>query len=273
MNAPSSSDQESLYPSKKKSYQNAQLMNFLLRPWIGIPVRLLAKAGMSGDLLSLLGIAAYFGGAICFLQGEPWFLQWGAGAFAFGLFAELLDGGLARLRGPSAIGHGLSKWLEQLFLMLMTPSLSLGLYAKGAIPLGLAAAGVFAGLAHVAFRASVEAITAAHSAQSLATYADATTDSHKLMAIAQFLPDHPAFSGWMKGLRILRENLMESSGVLPLLMVLSIGFGHPEILVWYQALIQIPAYLLFSVLRLVLLQQGQGRLLEAPSKVLDQDSK
>jgi len=256
-------EQERLYPQAKRKYQNLQLMNLLLRPLVGAPVRLLAALRISGDFLSGFGICAYVLGASLFVFGGEAQLAFGTLAFCAGLLAELLDGGLARLRGPSAIGHGLSKWLEQLFLMLLTPSLALGLYASGSISLGLAAAGILAGLAQVAVRAAIEAITSAHPAERLAALADQSKDPRQLFALAQFLPQHAHFRWWMRASRVLRENLMESSGLVPLALLVAIFSGHPSWFLWYQALIQIPAYLVFSLLRLLLLRSGAGRILPA----------
>lgn len=249
-----------LYPQEKKRYQDTQLMNLLFRRLVGPPVRVLAFLKVSGDALTSAGILAYFAGALFFLFGGSPYLSLGAYCFAFGLLAELLDGGLARLRGPSSIGHGLSKWMEQLFQLLLAPSLGLGLFAQDLIGLPLAAASVFAGAAHVGFRAGIEAVTSAHSAEDLSRYAFSTHSRSKLFALAQFLPDHERFRWWMRGARVIRENLMESSGILPIVFLSTVLSGSSEIFLFFYASIHLPAYLGFSLLRLFMLKKGGGRL-------------
>jgi len=260
MNQTSTKQPDLLYPQEKKRYQNTQLMNLVFRRLVGPPVRVLAFLHISGDALTCVGIVAYFAGASFFLFGGPPYLSLGAYCFAFGLLAELLDGGLARLCGPSFIGHGLSKWMEQLFQLLLAPSLGLGLFAQDVIGLPLAAASIFAGAAHVGFRAGIEAVTSSHSAEDLARYASSTHSRSKLFALAQFLPAHPRFRWWMRGARVIRENLMESSGILPIVFLGAVLGGRPEVFLIYYATVHIPAYLGFSFLRLVMLQKGGGRL-------------
>jgi hypothetical protein len=79
--------------------------------------------------------------------------------------------------------------------------------------------------------------------------------------IGQFLPDHPSFTLKHRIGRIVRENLMESSGIQPAILVIAIMSGNADWFVIYYGNVQIIAWLGFVVLKLAMLKRGGGRLL------------
>jgi phosphatidylglycerophosphate synthase len=252
---------ETLFPSAKRRYQSTQLMNILLRPLVVPLIRLLALLGVNGDLASVIGLAGYFSGAYLFLTGGPEQQRLALLLFLIGMLAELVDGGLARIKGPTSIGHFLSKVVESFYIVLLAPSLALGLYLAGDVGLSVLLLGVFAPAAHLQFRAAIDEITTAHPAEQLTAMVDAGASGMMKMVIGQFLPDHSSFAFKHRIGRIVRENLMESSGIQPVVLVATVLTGHGEWFVIYYGCVQITAWLGFVVLKLAMLKRGGGRLL------------
>ena len=255
------SESETLFPSAKRRYQSTQLMNLLLRPLVVPLIRLLALLRVSGDLASLIGLVGYFSGAYFFIFGGPVQHNLALLLFLIGLLAELVDGGLARIKGPSSIGHFLSKIVESFYIVLLAPSIAIGLYISGLAGMDILLLGVFAPAAHLQFRAAVDEITTAHPAEELTAMLDRGAGGLMKMVIGQFLPDHPSFQFKHRIGRILRENLMESSGIQPLALSISVLTGHAAWFVLYYGCVQIVAWLGFVFLKLLMLQRGGGRLL------------
>lgn len=257
----SAKQDEVLFPSAKRRYQSTQLMNLLLRPLVAPLIRLLALLGLNGDLASVLGLVGYFSGAWLFLAGGPEQRMLAMWLFLIGMLFELLDGGLARIKGPTSIGYFLSKVVESFYIELLAPSLAIGLYASGEASFSILLLGVFAPAAHLQFRAAVDAITTAHPAEELSAMLDRGASGTMKMVVGQFLPDHPQLRFKHRVGRILRENLMESSGIQPLLLPLCIVLGRPELFVLYYGAIHITAWLGFVLFKLFMLKRGGGRLL------------
>lgn len=254
-------DSDQLFPSPKRRYQSTQLMNLLLRPVMAPLIRLLAGVGLRGDIASLLGIVGYLGGAASFIAGTPPQRTTGLIIFVAGMLAELIDGGLARLRGPSPIGHYLAKVLESFYIVLLAPALAIGMFRNGDCGLALLLLGVFGASAHLQFRAAIELITTSHPAEELAALADRETGSLKRYLFAQFLPDHPSLAFRHRLTRILRENIMESSGIQPLILVAAVLAGRPEYFVLYYGVVHLGAWLAMVGMKMLLLKRGGGRLL------------
>jgi len=254
-------DRETLYPSAKRRYQSTQLMNLLLRALVVPLIRLLAMLGINGDLASVISLGGYFSGAYFFIFGGPERQTLALILFLVGMLAELVDGGLARIKGPTSIGHFLSKVVESFYIVLLAPSLAIGLYIYGSIELWVLLLGVFAPAAHLQFRAALDVITTAHPAEQLSAMMDGGASGSMKMVIGQFLPDHPSFTLKHRFGRIVRENLMESSGIQPLLLLIAILTDHADWFVIYYGCVQIFAWFGFIGLKLVLLKRGGGRLL------------
>jgi phosphatidylglycerophosphate synthase len=236
-------------------------MNLLLRPLVVPLIRILALVGINGDIASLIGLAGYFSGSWLFLVGGPGQRSLALLLFLIGMLAELVDGGLARIKGPSSIGHFLSKVLESFYIVLLAPSLAVGLYVGGEAGFGVLLLGVFAPAAHLQFRAAIDEITTAHPAGQLVAMLDKGAGGLMKVVIGQFLPDHPSFSFKHRVGRILRENLMESSGIQPVVLVATVLGGHASWFVVYYGVVQIAAWLGFVLLKLAMLKRGGGRLL------------
>jgi len=252
---------ETLFPSAKRRYQSTQLMNILLRPLVVPLIRLLALLGVNGDLASVIGLAGYFSGAYLFIGGGPELQNLGLLFFMIGLLAELVDGGLARLKGPSSIGHFLAKVVESFYIVLLAPSLAIGLYLNQNVDISILLIGVFAPAAHLQFRAAIDEITMAHPAEQLGKLLDSGEGSARKIMVGQILPDHPSFT-WKHRLgRTLRENLMESSGIQPAVLAATVLSGHASWFVIYYGAVQISTWLGFILLKLVMLKRGGGRLL------------
>ncbi len=259
--SPSEIKSETLFPSAKRRYQSTQLMNILLRVLVAPLIRLLALVGIGGDTASLIGLAGYFSGAYFFITGGPDQQGLALLLFLIGMLAELLDGGLARIKGPSPIGHFLSKVVESFYIVLLAPSLAIGLYISGDVSLSVLLLGIFAPAAHLQFRAAIDEITTAHPAEQLNAMLNDGAGGMMKMVIGQFLPDHPSFTLKHRIGRILRENLMESSGIQPILLAATVLSGHAAWFVIYYGCVQIGAWLGFIMLKLVMLKRGGGRLL------------
>lgn len=255
--------QETVFPSRKRRWQGTQLMNLLFRPLLGPLVRPLAALGLRADLLTLLGSAAYLAGAWQFCQGTREGLALGTLGFGLGLLAELLDGSLARLRGPTPLGWFLSQFQAELYLMLLLPSLGIGLYrARGdGEGLALLLLGVFGGCADLMVRHAIEVIARTHPEAEMRARADASPGRLERLFLAQFLPDHPVFTGFDRGLRILRENLYYSSGIQPLVLLAAVLLGRPEVFVLLYGCLNLAALLLSFLARVLLLLRGGGRIL------------
>jgi|FLOH01.1.fsa_nt_gi phosphatidylglycerophosphate synthase len=252
---------ETLFPSAKRRYQSTQLMNILLRPLVVPLIRLLALLGVNGDLASVIGLAGYCGGAYLFIGGGPEQQNLALLFFMIGLLAELVDGGLARLKGPTSIGHFLSKVVESFFIVLLAPSLAIGLYLNHSVGLNVFLIGVFAPAAHLQFRAAIDEITMAHPAEQLAQLLDNGASGARKIMVGQILPNHSSFT-WKHRLgRTLRENLMESSGIQPAVLAVTVLSGHASWFVIYYGCVQISAWLGFILLKLLMLKRGGGRLL------------
>ena len=249
---------EKLYPQEKRRYQSTQLMNLLMRPIIAPLIKVLSAIGLSGDMASLLGLFGYGVGAYFFVQGDQSSVVTGLSIFMTGAFFELIDGGLARLRGPSAIGHYFAKFLESVYIVLLAPCLSIGILADGGDEVAIVVLGVLGALSHIQLRGAVEHITTNHSSEDLAAMIDRGASGIKRLVIAQFLPDHPTFRLRDRLGRILRENLMESSGIQPIILVAAILSGHSEYFVMYYGVLRICAWLGFVALKLLLLKRGGG---------------
>ena len=249
---------EKLYPQQKRRYQSTQLMNLLTRPIIAPLIRVLSAAGLSGDMASLLGLFGYGIGAYFFVQGDNASMVNGLYIFLAGAFFELIDGGLARLRGPSPIGHFFAKFLESVYIALLAPCFAIGLFVSGQVGIMLLLLGVLGAICHIQFRGAVEHITTNHSSEDLAGIIDGGASGLKRLVIAQFLPDHPTFTWRDRSGRIVRENLMESSGIQPIILVASVVAGHAEYFVVYYGSIHICAWLGFVTLKLVMLKLGGG---------------
>lgn len=254
-------ESETLFPSAKRRYQSTQLMNILLRPLVVPLIRLLAFIGINGDIASVIGLAGYFSGAYLFISGGPDQQNLALLLFIIGMLAELVDGGLARLKGPSSIGHFLSKVVESFYIVLLAPSVAIGLYIGGYEGLGVLLLGVFAPAAHLQFRSAIDGITTAHPAEQLNAMVDGGASGLMKIMIGQFLPDHPSFRLKHRIGRILRENLMESSGIQPVVLVVTVLTGHPSWFVIYYGCVQIAAWFGFILLKLLMLKRGGGRLL------------
>lgn len=251
-----------LFGAEKRRYQGRQLMNFLLRPLVAPLIYAMAALRLRADFVSLLGMAAYGAGAHQCLQGTPDGLRRGALWFLAGLFAELVDGGLARLRGPSPLGHFLAKLQETLYSVLLVPCLALGLYAGGA-SWNLLLLGLFGAFAELLWKATVEQITSLHSAADLARLADGPIGGLKRALIAQLLPEHPSFAGWMRAARIVRENLTTSSGLAPLALAACAWSGRLEWFVAASGVLHLAAFAGLSLAKAYLLWRGGGRLFRA----------
>ncbi|MCP4093338.1 MAG: hypothetical protein GY747_07805 [Planctomycetes bacterium] len=254
-------ESETLFPSAKRRYQSTQLMNILLRPLVVPLIRLLALLGINGDIASVIGLAGYFSGAYLFINGGPEQQKLALLLFMIGMLAELVDGGLARLKGPSSIGHFLSKVVESFYIVLLAPSVAIGLYLFGYVGLEVLLLGVFAPAAHLQFRSAIDEVTTAHPAEQLSAMLDGNASDSMRMVIGQILPDHPSFRFKHRIGRIVRENLMESSGIQPVVLVVTVLTGHASWFVIYYGGLHIAAWLGFIVLKLLMLKRGGGRLL------------
>jgi hypothetical protein len=206
-------------------------------------------------------LAGYFSGAYLFIAGGPEQQQLALLLFLIGMLAELVDGGLARIKGPTSIGHFLSKVVESFYIVLLAPALAIGLYLEGSVDVPVLLLGVFAPAAHLQFRAAIEEITTAHPAEQLTAMLDGGAGGLMKVMIGQFLPDHPSFTLKHRIGRIVRENLMESSGIQPAILVIAIMSGNADWFVIYYGNVQIIAWLGFVVLKLAMLKRGGGRLL------------
>jgi hypothetical protein len=249
-------EDEKLYPQQKRRYQSTQLMNLLTRPIIAPLIKVLSAVGLSGDMASLLGLFGYGIGAYFFVQGDNAAIVSGLYIFMAGAFFELIDGGLARLRGPSAIGHFFAKFLESVYIVLLAPCLAIGLFVSGQEGVGVLLVGVLGALCHIQFRGAVEHITSNHSSEDFTSMVDGGASGIKRLVIAQFLPDHPLFTWRDRSGRIVRENLMESSGIQPIILIAFVAAGHAEYFVLYYGTIHICAWLGFVALKLVMLRSG-----------------
>jgi phosphatidylglycerophosphate synthase len=252
---------DTLFPQHKRRYQSAQLMNLLLRAPLAPLIRGLCALGLRGDTASLLGMAAYGTGAGFFIAGSAEQRGIGLAIFSVGMLLEFVDGGLARLRGPSPIGHFLAKILESGYIMLLAPALAIGMFRHGDCGLAVLLLGVLGASAHLQFRATIEAIGIAHPEADLARWADAGLDELRRFVVAQFLPQHGSFQARHRALRILRENVMESSGVQPLLLVAAVLSGRTQWFVIYYGAVQLTAWTAMMLLKLMMLRRGGGRLL------------
>ena len=247
---------EKLYPQQKRRYQSTQLMNFLMRPIIAPLIKILSALGLSGDIASLFGLIGYGLGAYFFVQGDQPSMVNGLCIFMAGAFFELIDGGLARLRGPSAIGHYFAKFLESVYITLLAPCLAIGVFVAGDSSVLILLLGVLGALCHIQFRGAVEHITTNNSSEDFAAMIDHGAGGIKRLVIAQFLPDHPDFRLRDRLGRILRENLMESSGIQPIILVATVVAGRSEYFVMYYGVLHICAWLGFVTLKLFMLKRG-----------------
>lgn len=256
-----SAHQEILFPADKRRHQSTQLMNLLLRAPMAPLIRFLAAIRVSGDGASWVGLAAYFGGAALCVAGDPAARNLGIAIYFFGMACEFVDGGLARLRGPSPIGHFLSKLLESAYVVTLVPALAVGLYRHGDCGLETLLLGLLGSSTHLLFRSAIEAVGQAHPEAELARWADGPLTEVQRYAVAQFLPSHPSFRSRHRLPRIVRENLMESTGIQPLLLLAATLSGRPGWFVLYYGAVQCAAWCGFVTLKLALLRRGGGRLL------------
>lgn len=259
----SRASQETIFPKGKKDQQGDQWMNRLLRPLLGPIIPKMAAIGIKADGLTAFGILAYLGGAGLLIWGTPQTRLWGLILFLIGLFAELADGSLARWHGPSPLGYFLSQLQEELYCMLLLPSLAIGLFLERADSFGqaLLILGVFGGFAEVWVRGTIAKITLAHSAESLIQQADATDNTMKLFFLAQLLPDHPKFNRKQRAARILRENLFYSTGIQPILLCLCVLGGWSSVFVLFYGVLHLLAFMAVIAAKTLLMLRGGGRIL------------
>ncbi|MBT4029599.1 MAG: hypothetical protein HOE66_09370 [Planctomycetes bacterium] len=224
-------------------------------------IKLFAVIGVRGDWVSFYAGFAYVYGAWLLFSLPPSESMTAVWWVLSGLLAELLDGGLARLRGPSTIGFVLSKFIEHLFIMLLVPAMTLGLYRADVITEWVLILGVLGPAAHFQFRMAFEEIMVGRSLEELSAVLDKGVSGMKRYAFGQFVHNHDSFTWKHRIVRIVRENMMESSGIQPLLLLAAGLLGHLEWYVIYYGCVQLAFWLGMTLAKMIMMKLNGGRLL------------
>ncbi len=259
---PISDTKAKVYPEEKRRAEGFQLMNFLLRPIAAPLVLLVHRLRVPADLLTLIGLACYVAGASWFVEGSAASIRIGLVIYLTGLLLELIDGGVARLAGPSVLGSFFSKLQADFYVAFLVPSLAIGAYrASGGEALWLLIVGHFGTLADLQFRAMIE--YSRRDPEELARLADREISGLKRFMIAQILPFHPSLTRIHHVARIVRENLFFSSGIQVPFLIWAALTGNVPIFVAFFGLINIGAYCALAAAKAFMLFRGGGRLYTA----------
>lgn len=207
------------YPESRRTIDDYTFFTLLFRR-ISIYFTFVAvKLKITANQVTSLGIITYLAGLYLLTKGVYNQMLWGAILLNVGMFFDLIDGQIARFRGPTKIGSFLEIIHADLIIGLLLPCIALGLYStSGKASINILVLSFFGAISAVLFRSYMEIISR-HFKATPEIFLKSKSRLGRII-VAELSKGKPGISKMGRYLYLLRRNIFTTCGiVLPLLLV------------------------------------------------------